>query len=50
MLEQQVSERTRALETEMAERQKIEEMLHQARGLEAIGRLTEGVAMTLTTS
>jgi PAS domain S-box-containing protein len=43
-LEQRVEERARALEAEMAERQKIEAMLQQAQRLEAVGQLTGGVA------
>jgi len=43
-LERKVEERSRALENEMAERQKIEAVLHQAQRLEAIGQLTGGVA------
>jgi signal transduction histidine kinase/DNA-binding response OmpR family regulator len=43
-LERKVEERTQALESEMAERQKIEAMLQQARRLEAIGQLTGGIA------
>jgi len=43
-LEQKVEERTRAVEAEMAERQKVEVMLQQAQRLEAIGQLTGGVA------
>ncbi|MBV8336131.1 MAG: response regulator, partial [Alphaproteobacteria bacterium] len=43
-LEEKVEERTRALEAEMAERQKIEAMLQQAQRLEAVGQLTGGIA------
>jgi PAS domain S-box-containing protein len=43
-LERQVEERTRALEAEMAERQKTEAALHRAQRLDAIGQLTGGVA------
>ncbi|HJU19414.1 MAG TPA: PAS domain S-box protein [Stellaceae bacterium] len=43
-LERQVADRTRALEAEMAERQKAEAALQQVRHLEAIGQLTGGVA------
>ena len=43
-LEHELAARTRALEAEMAERQKIEAALHQAQRLEAIGQLTGGVA------
>ena len=43
-LEREVEERTRALEAEMAERQKIEAMLQQAQRLEAVGQLAGGVA------
>jgi PAS domain S-box-containing protein len=44
MLERKVEERSRALEAEVAERQKIEAALHQSQRLEAIGRLTGGIA------
>jgi PAS domain S-box-containing protein len=43
-LENRVEERTRAVEAEMAERQRIEAMLQQAQRLEAVGQLTGGVA------
>ena len=43
-LERKVAERTSALADEMAERQQVEETLHQAQRLEAIGQLTGGVA------
>src|SRR6185312_2086499 len=43
-LERMVEERSRALEGEMAERQKVEAALQQAQRLEAIGQLTGGVA------
>jgi len=43
-LEQKIEERTQALEEGLAERQKIEAMLHQAERLEAVGQLTGGVA------
>jgi len=43
-LERMVDERSRALEAEMAERQKVEAALQQAQRLEAIGQLTGGVA------
>jgi len=43
-LEREVEERTRALEAEMPERQKIEAMLQQAQRLEAVGQLAGGVA------
>jgi PAS domain S-box-containing protein len=44
MLERKIEERSRALEAEVAERQKIEAALHQSQRLEAIGRLTGGIA------
>jgi signal transduction histidine kinase len=43
-LEREVLQRTRALATEMTERHKAEQALQQAQRLEAIGRLTGGVA------
>ncbi|HEX5452989.1 MAG TPA: GAF domain-containing protein [Stellaceae bacterium] len=43
-LERELASRTRALEAEMAERQKVEAALQQAQRLEAIGQLTGGVA------
>ncbi|HLJ22055.1 MAG TPA: ATP-binding protein, partial [Stellaceae bacterium] len=43
-LEQKVEARTRALETEMVERQRAEAALHQVRRLEAVGQLTGGIA------
>ncbi|HJU16406.1 MAG TPA: PAS domain-containing protein [Stellaceae bacterium] len=43
-LERLVAERSRALEAEVAERQKIEAALHQSQRLEAIGQLTGGIA------
>jgi PAS domain S-box-containing protein len=43
-LERRVAERSRALEAEMVQRQKIEAALHQAQRLDAIGQLTGGVA------
>ncbi|MGV3742584.1 MAG: histidine kinase dimerization/phospho-acceptor domain-containing protein, partial [Burkholderiaceae bacterium] len=44
MLEEKVAQRTRALREEVEERQRMEAALHEARRLEAIGRLTGGVA------
>ncbi len=43
-LEERVRERTVALETETTERQKAEELLHQAQKMEALGQLTGGLA------
>ncbi|MGH7112074.1 MAG: ATP-binding protein, partial [Stellaceae bacterium] len=43
-LERQLEERSRALNAEVAERQKIEAALHHSQRLEAIGRLTGGIA------
>jgi PAS domain S-box-containing protein len=43
-LERKVDERSRALEAEVVERQKVEEALQQAQRLEALGQLTGGVA------
>ena len=43
-LERKIEERTRALESEMAERQRIEAALQQAQRLEVIGQVTGGVA------
>jgi signal transduction histidine kinase len=43
-LERKVEERSRALEAEMVERQKVEAALQLAQRLEAIGQLTGGVA------
>jgi PAS domain S-box-containing protein len=43
-LERELAARSRALEAEMAERQKVEAALQQAQRLEAIGQLTGGVA------
>ena len=43
-LEHKIEERTRALESEMAERQRIEAALQQAQRLEVIGQVTGGVA------
>jgi signal transduction histidine kinase/ActR/RegA family two-component response regulator len=43
-LEQRVSERTRELEREVAERRKAEAALLQAQKMEAVGQLTGGVA------
>jgi signal transduction histidine kinase len=44
MLEQKVAQRTQALREEVEERKRVEGALHEARRLEAIGRLTGGVA------
>jgi signal transduction histidine kinase/CheY-like chemotaxis protein len=44
MLEHKIEERSRALEAEVAERRKIEAVLHHAQRLEALGQLTGGVA------
>ncbi|MBV8736215.1 MAG: response regulator [Alphaproteobacteria bacterium] len=43
-LERKIEERTRALESEMAERQRIEAALQQTQRLEVIGQVTGGVA------
>jgi PAS domain S-box-containing protein len=43
-LERKIDERSRALEAEVAERQKVEAALQQAQRLEALGQLTGGVA------
>jgi PAS domain S-box-containing protein len=43
-LERKIDERSRALEAEVAERQKVEVALQQAQRLEALGQLTGGVA------
>ncbi len=44
LLEEKVAQRTQALRDEVEERQRMEAALHEARRLEAIGRLTGGVA------
>lgn len=44
MLEEKVAQRTQALREEVEERKRMEGALHEARRLEAIGRLTGGVA------
>ncbi|HEV7253689.1 MAG TPA: ATP-binding protein [Mesorhizobium sp.] len=43
-LEQKVADRTRQLETEMAERRQVEAALLRAQRLEAVGQLTGGIA------
>jgi nitrogen-specific signal transduction histidine kinase/ActR/RegA family two-component response regulator len=43
-LERKIDERSRALDAEVAERQKVEAALQQAQRLEALGQLTGGVA------
>jgi PAS domain S-box-containing protein len=43
-LERKIDERSRALEAEVAERQKVEAALQQAQRLESLGQLTGGVA------
>jgi PAS domain S-box-containing protein len=44
VLESRVEERTRALRAEMDEREKVEAVLQQAQKMDAVGRLTGGVA------
>ncbi len=43
-LEQRVAERTRQLEAEIAEREKVQETLREGQKLEAIGRMAGGIA------
>ena len=43
-LEQQVAERTAALQAEMASRSRAEAALHQSQKMEAVGQLTGGIA------